>query len=43
MDFIVSLLLVISLNETKKDAILVVVDCYTKINKFFVVLTNIKS
>jgi hypothetical protein len=43
MDFIVSLLLVISSNETKKDIILVIVDYYTKINKFFTVLTNIKS
>jgi hypothetical protein len=43
MDFIISLLLVISPNETKKDTILVIVNYYTKINKFFAVLTNIKS
>jgi hypothetical protein len=43
MDFIISLLLVISPNETEKDTILVIVDRYTKINKFFVVSINIKS
>jgi hypothetical protein len=43
MDFIVGLPPMTTRDGTEKDAILVIVDRYTKMNKFFAVSTDIKS